>query len=98
MSWCPAVTVGRMLVLRVEVWPGGDHGRAYEIARVGIANVSGLAPVSDYRVVCHDERGERCGTVPAHARAAGWLPLAVRALTACQTDGTGTVARDGRTE
>lgn len=40
-------TVRRMLVVRVELWPGGDAERVHELGRLGIANVSGLAPVSD---------------------------------------------------
>lgn len=39
-----------MLVVKVEVWPGGDVRRAKKIHTIHIGNVSNLAPVSDYEV------------------------------------------------
>ncbi|WNI19217.1 hypothetical protein [Actinacidiphila sp. ITFR-21] len=70
-----------MLVLRVEIWPGGDRDRAKEIARVGIANTTGLRAVSDYSVVHLDEAGARTNArVRGHRRGLGWVPLAARAL------------------
>lgn len=38
-----------MLVVKVEVWPGGDCRRAEVVAEATAANVSGLADVSDYQ-------------------------------------------------
>lgn len=37
-----------MLVVKVEVWPGGDESRAREIERLYAGNISSLADVSDY--------------------------------------------------
>jgi hypothetical protein len=74
-----------MLVVRVEVWPGGDADRASEIARVGIANTTGTAEDANYDVVALmnrdvDEQVVR-SEVLAHRRSAGWLPLVRRVLT-----------------
>lgn len=72
-----------MLVVRVEVWPGGDRRRAQEIARVGVANTSGLRATSNYSVVSLGADGKRTsGRVLRHRRASGWLPLVARALAA----------------
>ena len=77
----PPGTVQRMLVLRVELWPGGNPGSARELGRVGMANVSRLAPVSDYVcVVVDDAGGERSVLVRGHKRAAGFWALIARAL------------------
>jgi len=78
-----------MLVLRVEVWPGGGRDRAREIARVGIANTTGLRAEPDYSVVQLDEAGARINArVCGHRRAFGWLPLAARALAGLNGGGT----------
>lgn len=37
-----------MLVVRVEIWPGGIEADAFEIGRMEIINESGLSAVSDY--------------------------------------------------
>jgi len=39
-----------MLVVTVELWPGGHPARAKEIVSIEIANISDLADVSDYMV------------------------------------------------
>jgi hypothetical protein len=39
-----------MIRITVEIWPGGDETRAREIARMTIANISGLAPESAYEI------------------------------------------------
>lgn len=74
-----------MLVVKVEVWPGGDPHRAFEIARIGAANVSGLADVSDYEVVAllgqHEDEETVRSYIDKHERSAGWLPLVRRILT-----------------
>src|SRR6476646_4259264 len=46
-----------MLVVRIELWPGGAPDRAREIGRLGIANVSDMAEVSDYVAVLQDDSG-----------------------------------------
>jgi hypothetical protein len=69
-----------MLVVRVEVWPGGDLTRVREIGRAGLANVSNLADISDYVGVLTDDRGiQQPVMVRSHARAAGFWPLLARA-------------------
>lgn len=37
-----------MLVVKVEIWPGGSETSSFEIARLELINVSDLAEVSDY--------------------------------------------------
>jgi hypothetical protein len=45
-----------MLVVKLEIHPGGDSSRAEEIGRLEIANISDLAPVSDYSYEFHPVR------------------------------------------
>lgn len=77
-----------MLVVKVEVWPGGDADRATEISRIGIANTldSGDPDVGDYRVVALMERDKQekvfTGHIVHHRRSNGWELLAERALRA----------------
>lgn len=75
-----------MLVVKVEVWPGGDPDRATEISRVGIHNVSGLRAISDYEMVALLERDKEehvvKGRITGHERALGWAALARRAFLA----------------
>ena len=74
-------TVLRMLVVRVELWPGGDAKRARELGRLALANVSGLAPVSDYVCVAVDDLGEEQDVIVRnHERAAGFWSLVARAV------------------
>lgn len=76
-----------MLVIKAEIWPGGDLDSRYEIARIGIINRGG--PVShtlaDYDIVgiMGRDRQEwiREGVVRQHFRYNGWQPLVARALT-----------------
>lgn len=74
-----------MLVVRVEVWPGGNEARAKEIARVGIANVSPGSEYSDYEVAAIlAAKGEETilrTEICHHERAQGWMPLVRRVLT-----------------
>jgi hypothetical protein len=74
-----------MLVVTVSVWPGGDHEKASEIARIGLANTSNLSDFSNYDLVAllDRDRAERVirSEVNQHERAQGWVPLARRALT-----------------
>lgn len=74
-----------MLVVKVEIWPGAEADRAYEISRVGIANVSGLSEVSDYEMTALVDRGPNeyaiRQEINKHERAHGWAPLVRRAMT-----------------
>jgi hypothetical protein len=67
-----------MLVVRVEVWPGGDPTRRRQVGCAGIANVSGLNEVSDYVGLLTDDAGRQITVVVrGHRRAAGfWVLLA----------------------
>jgi hypothetical protein len=74
-----------VIVVRVEVWPGGEGDRATELARIGIANVSGAAPVADYLMTAlmardaeeHVLRSE----INKYERGNGWPQLVRRAFT-----------------
>jgi hypothetical protein len=75
----------KVLVVKVEVWPGGIFSRAFEVSRVGIANVSDLARHSDYEVTAlmsrdRDERVVRT-KIRSHDRELGWVPLVQRSMT-----------------
>jgi hypothetical protein len=74
-----------MLVVKVEVWPGGDEGQAFEISRIGVANVSLLDDVSDYEVTALLDRVAQEQVVKTevlkHERSTGWAPLVRRVLT-----------------
>lgn len=48
-----------MLVVKVELWPGGDENQAVEIGRAAIANLNPSFDVADYLVVGLDQRGLR---------------------------------------
>ena len=37
-----------MLVVKVEIWPGGHEASAFEIGRMEVVNESGLSQVSGY--------------------------------------------------
>jgi hypothetical protein len=78
-----------VLVVRIEEWPGGDADLRRPIARLEIANRSGLAPVSDYEVTLRPAVGEpsRPAIVYGHVRDDGWLKLARAALRAVDPDG-----------
>lgn len=69
-----------MLVVKVELWPGGDSAQCRELGRVAIGNLSGLSAISDYAVVIWDSDGERTAVVRGHERAKGFWPLVSRAL------------------
>lgn len=74
-----------MLVVKVEVWPGGNEDGSYEISRLGIANVSNLREFSDYEVTAllGRETGKEevvRSRVASHERATGWVTLVRRAL------------------
>lgn len=70
-----------MLVVRVELWPGGREDEATEIGRAALANLTPTADVADYIAVALDARG--WGTqriVRRHRRDAGLWPLLSRAF------------------
>lgn len=81
-----------MLVVKVEVHPGGDASRAHEIGELYIWNVSGLADTSDYEFSFFDPRPALAegadrkdvveGRVRGHKRAKGPWVLIRRVLAA----------------
>lgn len=74
-----------MLVVKVEIWPGGDFDRAFEISRVGIANVSQGAAVSNYEMTALMDRygceSVLTSEINSHERSLGWVPLVKRGMT-----------------
>jgi hypothetical protein len=70
-----------MLVVKVEIWPGGDESQAYQVGAMEIGNISGLAPVSDYEVRL---KGVAMAHVRGHERDRGAWELIRRAITALQ--------------
>lgn len=71
-----------MIVVRVELWPGGDPARAEEIGRAGIANLTpGSVAAADYVAVLERPReGDvRAVLVAAHDRRDGIWALLARA-------------------
>lgn len=73
-----------MMVVKVGIWPGGDGSEAFEIARLGIHNLSGCQPFSKYGVVALLNRDKEekvlSSNVACHRRSEGWRPLVVAAL------------------
>ncbi len=74
-----------MMVVKVEVWPGGHAPGAFEIARIGIANRGdGTPQVADYDVLALTDRDRReavCySEVLTHYRDSGWESLVMRAI------------------
>jgi hypothetical protein len=51
-----------MLVIKIELWPGGEEQYKTVIARAGIGNLSALADVSDYEVVASESANPLAGT------------------------------------
>lgn len=74
-----------MLVVKVQVWPQGEVDKAFEISRVGIANVTGCADISNYELTALMERDKReyvlRSEVNSFERALGWEPLVQRSMT-----------------
>lgn len=77
-----------MMIVKIEVWPGGVEAGSHEIGRMVIANLSNLAEISDYNV--HIEQAETLRlhvpaidtrvTVKSHPRRDGPWALVRRAL------------------
>lgn len=60
-----------MLVVTVEVWPGGSPLRKRNIGTLTLANVSELAEVSDYEGILSASTAQIPVTVTGHERADG---------------------------
>lgn len=72
-----------MMVVTVEVWPGGRLLRRRVIHTMNLANVSELADVSDYEGAIDGEDLKVVG----HNRATGAWKLVQRALEQADEDG-----------
>jgi len=63
-----------MLVVTVEIWPGGDEYTKRTISTMHIANVTDLRDVSDYKYVIKEDKGfvespvNGSGTIKGHYR------------------------------
>ena len=72
-----------MIVVKVELWPGGDETTAKEITRMGIANVGTKQGIARYLVVSKDDKGgESHRFVEDHQREAGVEALIAKAVDA----------------
>ncbi len=73
-----------MLVVKIEIWPGGHEERATEIRRIEIYNKTNLQPISDYgmRVFDMEYLSELIyeGEVKRHKRSLGAMKLLQRVL------------------
>jgi hypothetical protein len=47
-----------MIVIKIELWPGGCEARKRQLADARIANVSNLAEVSDYMIEAREGQNE----------------------------------------
>lgn len=86
-----------MLVVTVEVWPGGNLARRTVVGRMELANVSQLAAVSDYEGHVTDYGAHRVTSaqrvdirVEGHVRADGVWELVEKALRARSNGGNQT--------
>lgn len=50
-----------MLVVRAEIWPGGDESYAYSVGEIIAANESSRSPVSSYSVSIRQEPAHHIG-------------------------------------
>jgi len=77
-----------MLVVKVEVWPGGDENGAFEIGRMEIGNMTASGHVCDYKARITQEKEillmvpslDKTVTVKSHSRRAGPWKLIKRVL------------------
>lgn len=80
-----------MLVVRAEIWPGGDETRALVIGEITAANISNLAEVSSYSVKIDQtghtstgvEQWDRTFVLSGHARRRGVWELVRRITSQC---------------
>ncbi|MHC2674478.1 hypothetical protein ACVI1J_006641 [Bradyrhizobium diazoefficiens] len=57
-----------MLVVTIQLWPGGSSALRRPVATMHIGNVSDLADVSDYHVIAMETANPVTGTPPGIAR------------------------------
>jgi hypothetical protein len=69
-----------MLRVTIEIVPGGDNSQAKVIEQMLVANISGLADMSDYDFAYTDRKGVFYGTTKRHRRSNGAWTLVDRVL------------------
>ncbi|PHQ64536.1 hypothetical protein DAH51_26190 [Sphingobium yanoikuyae] len=77
-----------MMVVRIEIWPGGDEQAAFEIGRMDVANVGTVADVGAYAASVTQRATPTIGvpsfvrsvTVASHPRGDGPWALVARVL------------------
>lgn len=69
-----------MMRVIVEIHPHGDSSNVRRIAKVDIANITELAPHSDYVVQAELDGVLKRTYVKDHVRSAGWMPLVSKVL------------------
>jgi len=77
-----------MMVVRIEIWPGGDEQAAFEIGRMDVANVGAVADVGAYAASVTQRATPTIGvpsfvrsvTVASHPRGDGPWALVARVL------------------
>ncbi|WLA85190.1 hypothetical protein [Bradyrhizobium elkanii] len=57
-----------MLVVTIQLWPGGSSALRRPVATMHIGNASDLADVSDYHVIAMETANPVTGTPPGIAR------------------------------
>lgn len=67
-----------MLVVRVEIWPGGEEDRAFEVGRAFAASARSFGGVADYAVVVESDNVQHAALVEGHTRTDGFWPLVAR--------------------
>lgn len=76
------------MVVRIEIWPGGDEQAAFEIGRMDVANVGTVADVGVYSASLSQRATPVLGVpsfvrsvmVPSHPRRDGPWALVARVL------------------
>lgn len=76
-----------MIVVKVELWPGGYEQDAKEIARLAAANVSDGRAKSDYVALASADGQEHAHLVEGHVRGAGLWALIEKLAVAAQEAG-----------
>lgn len=78
----PGGDAEKLLVVKVELWPGGHEALAREIGRAAVVNIRNLADLSDYIVIGSDDHGHGpMRIVRRHRRDDGFWALLARAFT-----------------